>query len=219
MREKKEAAMYQHFFKRIFDVVLALIGLPFFCMIFIILAPIIWLTDRGPVFYNAKRLGYKGRTFTMFKFRSMRVNSPDVRNADGSTFNSDSDPRVTRIGRFMRKTSLDETPQLINILCGTMSLVGPRAHLATNYHGYETLTPKEKRRLDVLPGITGYNQAYFRNAATSEQKIENDVYYADNVSFCLDVKILFKTIQSVLVHENIYVDPSNEQNTHIEEKK
>ena len=117
--------MYRHFFKRLFDLTVALIGLPFFCLIFLVLAPIIWLTDRGPVFYNAERLGYKGKTFKMFKFRSMYVNSPDVRNADGTTFNGETDPRVTPIGRFMRKTSLDETPQLLNVLCGTMSLSGP----------------------------------------------------------------------------------------------
>ncbi|MBQ4080328.1 MAG: sugar transferase, partial [Thermoguttaceae bacterium] len=157
--------MYRHFFKRLFDLTVALIGLPFFCLIFLVLAPIIWLTDRGPVFYNAERLGYKGKTFKMFKFRSMYVNSPDVRNADGTTFNGETDPRVTPIGRFMRKTSLDETPQLLNVLCGTMSLIGPRAHLTTHYEGYDKLEPKLKRRLDVAPGITGYNQAYFRNSA------------------------------------------------------
>ena len=94
--------MYRHFFKRLFDLTVALIGLPFFCLIFLVLAPIIWLTDRGPVFYNAERLGYKGKTFKMFKFRSMYVNSPDVRNADGTTFNGETDPRVTPIGRFMK---------------------------------------------------------------------------------------------------------------------
>lgn len=211
--------MYRHFFKRLFDLTVALIGLPFFCLIFLVLAPIIWLTDRGPVFYNAERLGYKGKTFKMFKFRSMYVNSPDVRNADGTTFNGETDPRVTPIGRFMRKTSLDETPQLLNVLFGTMSLIGPRAHLTTHYEGYDKLAPKLKRRLDVAPGITGYNQAYFRNSATAEEKIDNDVYYADHISFWLDVKIFFKTVQSVLMHENVYVAASNAQNTHVEEKK
>ena len=211
--------MYQHFFKRVFDLTVALIGLPFFCLIFLVLAPIIWLTDRGPVFYNAERLGYKGKIFKMFKFRSMYVNSPDVRNADGTTFNCETDPRATPIGRFMRKTSLDETPQLLNVLCGTMSLIGPRAHLTTHYEGYAKLEPKLKRRLDVAPGITGYNQAYYRNSATAEEKINNDVYYADHISFWLDVRILFKTVFSVLGRENVYVTASNIQNTHVEEKK
>ena len=211
--------MYRHFFKRLFDLTVALIGLPFFCLIFLVLAPIIWLTDRGPVFYNAERLGYKGKTFKMFKFRSMYVNSPDVRNVDGTTFNGETDPRVTPIGRFMRKTSLDETPQLLNVLCGTMSLIGPRAHLTTHYEGYDKLEPKLKRRLDVAPGITGYNQAYFRNSATAEEKIDNDVYYADHISFWLDIKIFLKTVRSVLMHENVYVAASNAQNTHVEEKK
>ena len=128
--------MYKHFFKRLFDFVVALVALPFFLIIFIFLAPIIWLTDRGPVFYVAERLGRRGKTFKMIKFRSMRVNSPNLLNADGSTYNGDNDPRVTPIGRFIRKTSLDETPQILNILVGHMSIIGPRAHLTTNYKGY-----------------------------------------------------------------------------------
>ena len=123
--------MYEKYIKRLFDIVVALIGLPFFAVIFLIIAPIIYLTDKGPIFYNAPRLGRKGKVFNMCKFRSMKVNAPDIRNADGSTFNGKDDPRVTKIGKIMRKTSLDEIPQLLNVLKGDMSLVGPRAFLAT----------------------------------------------------------------------------------------
>lgn len=98
--------MYRKFVKRSIDIVFGLIGLPFFCLFFIVLAPIIYLTDRGPVFYSAQRLGKNGKTFKMYKFRSMKVNAPDIRNADGSTYNGPNDPRVTKIGRIMRKTSL-----------------------------------------------------------------------------------------------------------------
>lgn len=197
--------MIYRFFKRLFDIILSLIALPFVLIVILIFAPIIWLTDRGPVFYNAERLGYRGKTFKMYKLRSMKVNSPNLKNADGSTYNGENDPRVTKVGRFMRKTSIDELPQFLNVLKGDMSFIGPRAHLTTNYRGYDLLDEPHKKRLDVRPGITGYSQAYFRNAATSAQKLANDVYYAENISLWLDIKILFKTVFSVLKRENIYV--------------
>lgn len=197
--------LYKHFFKRLIDLILSLIGLPFFCLIFIVLAPIIFLTDRGSVFYNAPRLGRNGKVFNMYKFRSMKVNAPDIRNKDGSTYNGDDDPRVTKIGRFMRKTSLDETPQLLNVLKGDMSVIGPRPFVTTHYYGYDKLEPKMKKRIEVRPGITGYSQAYYRNSITQDEKIEQDCYYADHVSFLLDVKVFFQTIKSVLMRENIYV--------------
>lgn len=184
--------LYKHFFKRLIDLILSLIGLPFFCLIFIVLAPIIFLTDRGPVFYNAPRLGRNGKVFNMYKFRSMKVNAPDIRNKDGSTYNGDDDPRVTKIGRFMRKTSLDETPQLLNVLKGDMSVIGPRPFVTTHYYGYDKLEPKMKKRIEVRPGITGYSQAYYRNSITQDEKIEQDCYYADHVSFLLDVKVFFR---------------------------
>ena len=197
--------MVYRFFKRFFDIVLSLIALPFVLLIILIFAPIIYFTDKGPVFYNAERLGYKGKTFKMYKLRSMKVNSPNLKNADGSTYNGANDPRVTKVGRFMRKTSIDEFPQFFNVLKGDMSFIGPRAHLTTNYKGYDLLDEPHKRRLDVRPGITGYSQAYYRNAATSQQKMDNDVYYAENISLWLDIKIVFKTVFSVLKRENIYV--------------
>jgi len=197
--------MYKSFFKRLIDIVVALVALPFVLLAIIILAPIIYLTDKGPIFYNAPRLGKKGKIFNMYKLRSMRVNSPNLRNADGSTYNADDDPRVTKIGRIMRKTSLDELPQFLNVLKGDMSLIGPRAHLTTSYKGYDLLDDLRKRRLDVRPGITGYNQAYYRNSVTADEKIKNDVYYVDNLSFVMDVKVIFKTIATVLKRENVYV--------------
>ncbi len=192
-------------FKRFFDILFSLIALPFVIILILIFAPIIYFTDRGPVFYNAPRLGKKGKVFMMYKLRSMKVNSPNLKNADGSTYNGPNDPRVTKIGKFMRKTSIDEVPQFFNVLKGDLSLIGPRAHLTTNYKGYDLLDEQRKKRLEVRPGITGYNQAYFRNSATSAQKLENDVYYADHISFWFDIKIMFKTVASVLGRKNIYV--------------
>ncbi len=141
----------------------------------------------------------------MYKFRSMMVNAPDIRNKDGSTYNGDDDPRVTKIGRLMRKTSIDETPQILNVLKVDMSIIGPRPFVTTHYEGYEKLNDKMKKRLEVRPGITGYSQAYFRNSISQDEKIENDCYYVDHLSFLFDAKILFHTIRSVLKHENIYV--------------
>lgn len=198
--------MYRKFVKRSIDIVFGLIGLPFFCLFFIVLAPIIYLTDRGPVFYSAQRLGKNGKTFKMYKFRSMKVNAPDIRNADGSTYNGPNDPRVTKIGRIMRKTSLDETPQILNVLKGDMSFVGPRAFLSTNKLSYEQMDPKRRKRLTVRPGITGYSQAYYRNSIGLDEKIEYDCYYVDHISFLMDLKIVFKTVVSLLKHENIYSD-------------
>ena len=122
--------MYKKFFKRAIDIVLSLIATPFVLLVTIIMAPFIYLEDRGPIFYNATRRGRNGKTFKMFKLRSMYLNAPDIKNADGSTFNSDNDPRVTKIGRIMRKTSVDELPQILNVLIGDMSFIGPRPTLA-----------------------------------------------------------------------------------------
>lgn len=193
--------MYRFFFKRIFDFVGALILLPFVLLEIVIIAPFIWLTDKGPIFYNAPRIGKDGRAFTMFKLRSMYVNAPDIRNNDGSTFNSNTDPRVTPVGRFLRKTSLDEIPQFINVLLGDMSLVGPRPSLSTKpYSEYDDV---RRKRVSVRPGVTGYSQAYYRNSISQEEKFRYDAYYVDNISLVLDVKILFRTVFSVLNSENI----------------
>lgn len=200
--------MYKHFFKRLLDIFVSLIALPFVLLVIVVLAPIIYFTDKGPVFYNAPRLGRNGKVFKMYKLRSMKVNSPNIRNADGSTYNADDDPRVTKIGRLMRKTSIDELPQFLNVLKGDMSLIGPRAHLVTNYKGYDLLDEPHKIRIAVRPGITGYNQAYFRNSVTSEEKIKNDVYYVEHLTFLMDVKVFFKTVMTVIKRENVYVAPN-----------
>lgn len=200
--------MYRFLFKRVIDIIGAIVLLPFVLLEIIILAPIIWLTDKGPVFYNANRAGKDYKPFKMFKLRSMYVNSPDLKNADGSTFNSDNDPRVTPIGRIMRKTSLDEFPQFLNILIGDMSFVGPRPKL---YHAENTLDSFEgekRKSYTVKPGITGYAQAYFRNSITQDEKFHWDAYYADNVSFRMDVKIICQTVVSVLGRKNINTEQS-----------
>lgn len=193
--------MYCKYIKRILDVILALILFPFFVLLFLFTAPAIVLDDPGPVFYRGKRLGKRGRIFKMYKFRSMKVGAPDLRNEDGTTFNSEEDVRVTKIGKILRKTSLDEVPQILNILKGEMSFIGPRPDLPDAVHLY---TRKTRQKLKVLPGITGYSQAYYRNASTLEQRFSGDVYYAQNLSFFLDLRIMFQTIKVVFMKENVY---------------
>lgn len=198
--------MYKKIGKRLVDILIALLAMPFVGIALLVVAPIIHFEDGGPVFYNAERLGKNGRTFKMFKLRSMKVNAPNIVTKDGQTFNSANDPRVTKIGRLLRKTSIDELPQFVNVLIGDMSIIGPRAHLTTHYKGYDALDDARKKRLEVRPGITGYNQAYFRNSVTMEEKVRNDCYYVDHLTFAMDVKIFFKTIQAVLKHENVFVE-------------
>ena len=141
----------------------------------------------------------------MYKFRSMKVNAENILNADGSTFNSKDDPRVTKVGKFLRETSLDETAQLLNMLKGEMSLIGPRA---SGWDALETYKSDEVDKMKVCPGITGYTQAYFRNSVSVREKRLKDAWYANNVSFILDLKIFFKTISTVLKRENIYTNDS-----------
>lgn len=202
--------MYRHFLKRAIDIIGAIILLPFVLLEIITLAPIIWLTDKGPVFYNATRAGKGYKPFKMFKLRSMYVNSPDLKNPDGSTYNSDDDPRVTPIGRIMRKTSLDEFPQFLNILLGDMSFVGPRPKLYSKGRLDNEKDENIIKSFTVKPGVTGYAQAYFRNSITQDEKFKWDAYYADHVTLWMDIKILWQTVVSVLGHKNINTVQSQE---------
>ena len=195
--------MYRHFFKRVIDSCIGLIALPFVLLVIIVFGPIIWLTDKGPIFYNANRAGKDYKPFKMFKLRSMYVNSPDLKNPDGSTFNSDNDPRVTPIGHFLRKTSLDEFPQFLNVLKGDISFIGPRPKLYHPEKYPNGLEGDMKTSFKVKPGITGYAQAYYRNSITQDEKFHWDAYYAEHISFMMDVKILWQTVVSVLGRKNI----------------
>lgn len=195
--------MYKFFFKRLLDIIIGLIALPFVLLVILCCSPFIWLTDKGPVFYNAKRVGKDCKPFTMYKLRSMYVNSPDLKNVDGSTFNSDDDPRVTPFGRLLRKTSLDEFPQFLNILKGDMSLIGPRPKLFNPGRDYSHLDGDIEKSFSVKPGVTGYAQAYYRNSITQDEKFHWDAYYADNLSLMMDIKILLMTVYSVIARKNI----------------
>ena len=193
--------LYKCFFKRFYDILFSILLMLPFLILYIFVAPIIYFSDKGPVFFNGERLGKKGKVFKMHKFRSMKMNAPDLRNSDGTTFNSENDSRVTKIGKFLRKTSLDEIPQIIDVLVGKMSFIGPRPDLPDSISLYNENTMK---KLNVKPGITGYSQALYRNSSTLEQRFNGDVFYAEHYSFFLDIKIIFLTLFSVLKKKNVY---------------
>lgn len=208
---KGHKGFYQIVIKRMIDIIFCIIILPIILLITIPIALAIKIEDGGPVFYKSRRIGKGFNEFNMLKFRSMRVNAPDLRNDDGSTFNSKKDDRVTKVGRFIRETSLDELPQCFNVLLGHMSLVGPRAGDVESKDTYED---DEKDKMLVRPGITGYTQAYYRNNLGVREKRLYDAWYAHKVSLFLDIKILFKTVSTVLKRENVY---TNEESS-VEEK-
>lgn len=201
--KKNAAGFYQSVVKRLIDILICILISPFVLLVSIPIAIAIKLEDHGPVFYCSRRLGKGFQEFGMLKFRSMKVNAPDLRNDDGSTYNSATDNRITRVGHLIRETSLDELPQCWNVLIGQMSLIGPRAGDVESKDTYET---DEKDKMLVRPGISGYAQAYFRNNLGVREKRLYDAWYAHNVSFWLDVKIFFKTIVTVLKQENVYTN-------------
>ena len=193
----------QRIIKRAMDLVLCGIAMIPAAPVMLIIAAAIKIEDGGPVFYNAPRVGKDGVDFKMYKLRSMRVNAPDLIMEDGSTYNGADDPRMTKIGAFMRKTSLDEMPQFFNVLLGDMSVVGPRPDLRRETELYEG---EEGLKLSVKPGITGYAAVYGRNSLPWKQRLSLDVYYVKHVSFLLDVKVFFRTFATVLGQEGIYVE-------------
>ncbi|WP_225748906.1 sugar transferase [Paraeggerthella sp. Marseille-Q4926] len=200
--------MYARFGKRACDLVVGIIALPFVLLIIAILAPFIHFEDKGPVFYNAPRVGVGGRDFKMYKLRSMKVNAPDLVMEDGSTYNGADDPRMTRVGAFMRKTSLDEMPQFLNVLKGDMSVVGPRPDLRRETELY---VGDEHLKLTVKPGVTGYAAVYGRNSLPWHDRLALDVEYVRTMSFPLDVKIFFKTFSAVFKQEGVFVEDEREQ--------
>lgn len=187
--------------KRFIDSMLSVISLPVVLILTIIIGILIKLDDKGPVFYLSNRIGYHGKLFRMMKFRSMKVDVPDFRYVDGSSYNATDDPRVTKVGRILRQTSLDEIPQLFNVLIGQMALIGPRPDSAFYLSHY---TDEERVILSVRPGITGYNQVVSRNSVGTKAKIQNDIYYVEHLSFRLDLHIMLLTIKNVITSRNVY---------------
>ncbi len=187
--------MYKSFGKRVLDVVLSTCGLVITSFPMALTAILIKLDSTGPILYRQKRLGKDGKVFEMLKFRSMYVDSEFT---GSGVYSDDNDVRVTRVGRFIRKTSIDELPQLINILRGDMSLIGPRPPLTYHPWPIEQYTAEQRRMFEVRPGITGWAQINGRKDVEWHRRIEMNVWYVDNVSFLLDAKIFFITILKVI---------------------
>ncbi|HEX7613824.1 MAG TPA: undecaprenyl-phosphate glucose phosphotransferase [Thermoanaerobaculia bacterium] len=187
--------------KRTMDVALSSLGLVAIAVLFPVIAVAIWLEDRGPIFYAQERMGLDGRLFRMLKFRSMRVDAED----DGARWTEENDPRRTHVGAFLRKTSLDELPQLVNVFTGEMSLVGPRPERPEFVSTFKEKFPQYMLRHRVRAGITGWAQVHgWRGNTSLSKRIEYDLYYIENWSVGLDVKILWLTIKWGFTHKNAY---------------
>lgn len=190
--------MYK-FFKRLFDVFFALIGLIVVSPIILIIAIIIKLTSKGPIIFKQERIGREGKVFKMYKFRSMVVNAEHT---GSGVYSGKNDPRVTKIGKFIRATSIDEIPQFVNILKGDMSFIGPRPVLTYHPWTYDKYTKEQLKRFEVRPGITGWAQVHGRKQVIWEERIKHDCYYVEHMNLFLDIKIVFMTIIQIIKNEN-----------------
>ena len=192
--------------KRIFDFIAALIGIILLSPIFLIISILIRRDSKGPIVFGHVRKGLHGRDIKVYKFRTMYENSKEIfenfteeqKREFYINFKLDNDPRITKIGEFLRKTSLDELPQIFNILKGDMSIVGPRPIVEAEIEKYGKYADK---LFSVVPGLTGYWQANGRSDTTYEERVDMDMYYIDNRSISLDLKIIFKTFVSVIKKE------------------
>lgn len=197
----KKSCIY-FFIKRVVDIIGSLIGIIILSPVFLILSILVKLGSKGPVFFAHKRLGYHGELIKIYKFRTMVTNaeklldelSPEQKEEFSKNFKLENDPRITKIGNILRKTSLDELPQLLNILKGDLTIVGPRPIIEKEIELYGKYG---KKLLTVKPGLTGYWQVNGRSDTTYEERVQLDMYYIDHRSLGLDIKIIFKTFSEV----------------------
>lgn len=198
------------FIKRLIDFFGSLIGAIIISPILIIIALLIKFTSKGPVFFKQERLGKGGKVFKILKFRTMVVNAEKI--GDGLAIKSENDDRITKIGSFLRKTSLDELPQLWNVIVGQMSLVGPRPPVPYHpYNGYQSYPDWAKLRFKMRPGITGLSQVRVRASVSWDERIIYDVEYIEKFNILIDFGILLKTIMKVFKRESIYLYTSKEK--------
>lgn len=198
--------IYKKYIKRMIDFTLSFIGLIVLLPIFAIIALCIKIESKGPVFFVHKRIGKNGKIIGLYKFRSMVPNAeelikqftPEQMKEFKENFKLENDPRVTKIGKILRKTSLDELPQLINIIKGDLSIIGPRPVIEEELEKYEE---NKEKFLSATPGLTGYWAANGRSNTTYEERMAMELYYIDNISWRLDLKVFFKTILSVIKKE------------------
>ena len=199
--------MYQKI-KRCIDFLISLIGFIILIPVFLILIICIKLDSRGSILFKQRRIGIHKKEFNILKFRTMRIDTPK----DTPTHLLENpDMYITRVGKLLRKTSLDEFPQFLNVLNGDMSFVGPRPKVGQIDFG--NLTEDKKKSYSIKPGVTGYAQAYYRNSISNEEKYHYDAYYSDHLSFWLDVKVVFMTFWSVIGRKNINTLQSKENSS------
>jgi len=200
--EMKEAPLntwYNRVVKRVFDFTFAMVGILLLSPVWILIAIGVKLSSHGPILFHQKRVGRDGRIFHMRKFRSMRVGTETV------AFTAKNDPRVTKLGAFLRKTSLDELPQLLNVVTGRMSLVGPRPEVPGLVEKFQKEIPRYLERHQVKSGITGWAQVNgFRGNTSLEERIKYDIYYIENWSLLFDIKIILRTVLDILEHKHAY---------------
>lgn len=201
---EKEKVSFYSIIRRAIDIIGSLVGLIVLSPVLLLISACVKFYDGGNVFYKHKRIGRYGKEFDLIKFRSMKVDADDLENVlteeqlemYKTEFKIEDDPRITKIGRVLRKTSLDELPQMVNILKGELSIIGPRPIVEEELENYGE---DSEKFLSVTPGLTGYWQAYARNDATyaTGERQEMELYYVDNRSLWLDIKIFFKTFTSI----------------------
>ena len=191
--------MYRYFFKRFFDIVVSLIAIIVFSLPMLIIAIAIKADSKGPVIFKQERIGKKGKIFKIYKFRSMCVGAEKT---GSGVYSGKGDARVTRVGRFLRATSLDELPQFFNLLKGDMSFIGPRPPLTYHPWTIDKYDDEQIKMFDIRPGLTGWAQVNGRKEVEWNKRIELNVWYVEHVSFWLDIKILFMTIFKVFTNAN-----------------
>lgn len=191
---QKAQVDYYMFTKRIMDVVLSIVGLVLSLPVFVLISIIIKLDSPGPIFYFQERVGHKGKNFRIIKFRSMNTDAEKA----GAQWALNNDPRVTRIGNFIRKTRIDELPQLINVLKGEMSLIGPRPERPIFTIQFNKEIPGFVHRLEIKPGVTGWAQVNGGYNITPKEKLQLDLFYIKKMSFWLDIRILMRTVKVVI---------------------
>lgn len=196
--------MYAKYFKRILDFILSLIAIIILSPVFLIIAIAIKIDSKGPIFFLQERLGKDGKVFKIIKFRTMVVNAEHI--GDGLKVKSEKDNRITKIGKILRKTSLDELPQFVNVLKGDMTIIGPRPPVTYYPYKYEEYTEEQKNRFNVKPGITGLAQVKVRNSVSWDERIKIDLLYVKKVTFLSDIKIAILTFISVFNKKGIYIE-------------
>jgi len=209
MIEVEETGILYKILKRSLDIIGSVSGLLILSVLLVVVIILIKIEDpKGPIFFSQKRIGKNGKEFKMYKFRSMVTDAEKklvellkYNEVDGAMFKMKDDPRVTKVGKFIRKTSIDELPQLLNVLKGDMSLVGPRPPLPREVEEY---TEYDKQRLLVTPGCTGIWQVSARNSVGFKEMVEMDIYYIQKRSFLLDLKIIIKTITVLFGSKNAF---------------